>query len=455
MSMFWRALNAGARSVLGVGATGMGKTVWACHLIEQFMQHAPCAFFAHRTELVSQCSRKLLENGIGHGVIKAGLDNGLHRSAVQVCGVQTFVSRIKNMRNDYGLIVIDEVHHVRASTYEQILAHCPNAILVGITATPYRADGKGLGKCFQQMITIATTAELMDLGYLVPTRLFRAPFDVDLSRVRRNRQGDYEEGELSRAVNKPRLLGHALEEYLRICPGKRAIGFTVDVAHAVACAQAFQEAGVRAEYVSGETDPGEREAINRRLVSGETSVVFNCGVWTEGYDCPPVECIIGLRPTQSRGLWRQMPGRGLRPSPETGKRFCTLLDHCGWTETHGYLTDPDLVTLADGLAPQRPERLVACGMCGAQLASRPVMCPACGAPLPKGGGQEKEAIGLGDASVRLIEDGAAWFGQEAGAAQDSVLASIRSEPPRERSQPAQPIGKPGIARIRNRTRARM
>jgi DNA repair protein RadD len=400
-----KAISRGSRAPLLVAPTGAGKTVLACSLMEYFQAlNLRIIFFAHRTELIEQTSNKLAEAGIRHGVIKSGMDSGSLADRIQVASIQTFVARIKNMPR-FDIVIIDECHHAPASTYIKVLDHCRadgrQVYVIGLTATPYRADGKGLAGTFDHLIEVATINQLIGEGFLVPTRLFRGRAPLELERVAML-AGDYDERELARQMSRPKLIGHVVEEYIRWASGRSAVAFAVDVAHSKAIAEAFRGAGVRAEHVDGQMAAGERRAVLDRLRRGQTHVVSNCGVLTEGFDCPTISAVILARPTKSRGLWRQCVGRGLRPAPEHGKFDCLILDHADTTREHGYITDPDQISLGGGVERAREAASRVCPVCTASLPGRPPVCPVCGYKWPIG--EAEDTVGLGDAGIRLDED---------------------------------------------------
>ena len=436
----WAALGKGFKSPLIVSPTGSGKTVIACILIEMAMAGARVLFLAHRSELISQCANKLREIGIWHGIIKAGMDAGSHHDRVQVASVQTFCSRLKHMRKDYCMIIVDEGHHSTASTYRQVIGHCNNPIVIGLTATPYRTDGAALGDMFDTLIPVTDTATLMREGHLVPARIFRGVGGPDLSQIR-TLCGDYDADELGERMSKPKLTGHAVSEYIRLCLGRRAIAFCASVKHSQTVVEAFKHAGIAAEHLDGMTPAFERAMILERFGEGKTLVLANCGVLTEGYDEPRIEAILALRPTKSRCLWRQMSGRGLRLCPEIGKTHVAILDHAGWTKEHGYLTDPDVVDLKGGLKKERQKSMSKCQRCGAEFVRRPAICPECGCALPAGTGLD---FGLGDENVTLAED---MGGYVAPAAKTFVFA-----PPPVAMLPAkiQIPSAPRLGRLRQR-----
>src|SRR5262249_41350958 len=183
----------------------------------------------------------------------------------------------------------------------------PDAIIVGLTATPCRGDGRGLGNVFEAMIECPQIPELIKHNppYLVPVKIFTTPAP-DLSGVRVMSTGDYNTDELSAKMDP--LVGDFVEHWLRHAQRRRTIAFAVDVAYSVHLTNELIKSGVRAEHVDGTTPQADREAILGRLASGKTEVVCNCMILTEGFDLPDIGCIALVRPTRSLGLFRQMIG---------------------------------------------------------------------------------------------------------------------------------------------------
>ena len=338
-------LAAGSRACVIVAPTGAGKTVIASDIIERAVARGSrTLFLAHRKELIDQCSEKLDEIGIWHGVIKAKHPEE-PLATVQVGSVQTVKKRLHRLLMGFALVIFDECHHVEAESYQAIVdavrAENPAVVILGLTATPYRADGRGLGNTFDSLVEVATIEQLMREGYLVPARVFCGR-PVDLSGVK-TRAGDYNVNELAEAVNKPKLVGDIVNSWKKQAAGRSTFLFAVNIAHSMANVEAFRAAGISAEHLDGATPEEEREAIWRRFKNRKTLVLCNVGVATEGVDCPWASALILARPTESRGLWRQMAGRVLRPYP--GKSDCIILDHANCTQMHGFLTDPDQVSL--------------------------------------------------------------------------------------------------------------
>jgi len=307
--------------------TGAGKTIVAAAVIE----HATgfgwrTLVLTHRREIIKQTSLKIA--GEDHGIILAGLTVDL-AAPVQIASIQTLWARC--MRTSKlplpaaDLIIIDECHHVAARTWRTILQAYPNARLIGLTATPCRSDGRGLGNYFSTIIEGPQIPELIADGFLVPT-VYYAPVEPDLRGVQ-TRQGDYVIHQLADRMNRDDLVGDIVTNWHKFAERRKTLVFCVDVAHSLHVRNEFVKSGVRAEHIDGSTPKPERDAALARLASGETELIANCMVLTEGYDLPALGCIVLARPTKQIGLFRQMAGRGLRPAPN--KQNLILIDHSG------------------------------------------------------------------------------------------------------------------------------
>ena len=233
------------------------------------------------------------------------------------------------------------------------------------------------------MVECPSVRALIDLGYLVPTRVY-APSTPDLTGVRVER-GDYVEKELADRMDKVKLIGDIVEHWHRLADGRKTVVFATGVGHSVHIRDEFRKSGVAADHIDGSTPTGEREAILDRLSRGEVSVVSNCAVLTEGWDQPDVSCIVLARPTRHMGLYRQMVGRVLRPAP--GKVDALVLDHAGAVFQHGFVEEPVAWTLDQDRRAENPVHaarakhealgLTTCPKCSAiRTAGSP--CPACG-----------------------------------------------------------------------------
>jgi superfamily II DNA or RNA helicase len=331
-------------------------------------------FLDHRRELTKQASRKLHDLGVDHGIIQAGFP-ARPGERVQIASIQTLHARAVRSRSiqlpPADLVVVDEAHHCRAVTYQYLLAAYPNAVIFGLTATPCRADGRGLGNRFQVLIECPSVAELIAGGYLVGTKVY-APTKPDLVGVHVKR-GDYVECELADRMNTAKLVGDVVEHWCRLGEQRQTVVFAVDVSHSVHLRDEFRRAGVLAEHLDGSTPIEERDHILAQLAAGRIEIICNCMVLTEGWDQPSVSCLVLARPTKSLGLYRQMVGRCLRPS--AGKTEALILDHAGATFEHGFVEDPIEWSLFED---QRAENKVH----KARIASRTpslTTCPECSA----------------------------------------------------------------------------
>ena len=314
----WAAIEAAQRRVLVVSATGSGKTIIVADIVREAVARGMrVLFLAHRRELISQASRKLHAVGVDHGILLPGYAPRLGEP-VQVASIATLHARALRLAMidmpPADVVVIDEAHHAMARTYRRVIEAYPNAIIVGLTATPCRGDGRGLGKVFDILVEGPPVAELIEAGHLVPARIY-APSQPDLSGIAVAR-GDYVESQLAERVDKPELIGDAVSNWLRVAERRRTVVFATGVAHSLHLRDEFRRNGIVAEHIDGSTPIEERAAILAALASGAAEVCCNAMVLTEGWDCPEVSCLVLMRPTKSLGLFRQMVGRVLRPAPE-------------------------------------------------------------------------------------------------------------------------------------------
>ena len=232
-------------------------------------------------------------------------------------------------------------------------------------------DGRGLGGIFTTMIECPQVAELIEQGYLVKCRVY-APVDPDLRGVR-TVAGDYVEAQLADRMDQPKLIGDIVTHWHKYGERRRTVCFAVNVPHSVHLRDEFIESGVCAEHIDGATPKSERDAVLKRLGSGETELVTNCMVLTEGWDMPEVGCCILGRPTKKMGLYRQMIGRVLRPAH--GKVDAVILDHSGAVFRHGLPEDYVSWTLDPERRAEAPSHqtrlehrvagLVECSQCSA------------------------------------------------------------------------------------------
>lgn len=410
------ALRSGSRRVLIVAPTGAGKTVIAAEIIRGAVARGRRVLFvAHRRELIGQAYAKLV--GVGFvGVIMANDPRRRPTAMVQVASIDTLRRRAKPLAD---LVVVDEAHRALARSYAELADAYPRAVHLGLTATPYRADGRGLGAAFDSLVVVSTPRALIDAGYLVEPRVFTVPAaDLpDLSNVR-IKGNDYDPQALALAVDRVGIVGNIVAHWHRHGGGHRTVAFAASVAHSRHIAASFVAAGVAAEHLDGETPTDERDAILARLERGDTRVVVNCGVLCEGWDQPSVKTCILARPTKSCGLYLQQAGRILRPYESAG---ATILDHAGCVIEHGLPQDDRVFSLERpkrrrGVATAPPCKT--CETCFAIVASSVAVCPACGMAFPA-----RESTALVETDGDLVEVRAATA-DEKRAAWDALVRTV-------------------------------
>ena len=394
----------GVRSVILVAPTGGGKTLIFSHIAKRAaIKGKRVLILVHRQELLDQCSRTLLENGVEHGIIASGRSmNQMH--GVQVASVQTLVRRLeKTIHPD--LIVIDEAHHAVAGSWRSVLVGFPNSKVLGVSAGPERLDGRGLGVCaggiFDVMVQGPTAADLIAGGYLSAPVYYAPPSTVDATRLH-SVGGDFNRGEAAAEFDKPKITGDAVQHYTRIAPGAPAVAFCITIEHAKHVASEFRAAGYRADTIDGTLSDWERRDRVASLADGRLHVLTSCEIINEGFDLPVATVAILLRPTQSLGLHLQQIGRVLRPVYAPGATLDTaedrlaalksgpkpqaiILDHVGNLHRHGLAEQPRDWSL-DGYCEKRQKKLDEdvmtirnrqCPKCYAMHAPAP-SCPQCG-----------------------------------------------------------------------------
>ncbi|MPZ31438.1 MAG: DEAD/DEAH box helicase [Rhodospirillales bacterium] len=385
-----------AARVMYVAPTGAGKTTVAKAVTKDAVAEGKRGLIlVHRRELLGQMNKRLHAGGIDAGIIAAGFP-ARPGERVQIASVQTLDARAMRSRQmtlpPADLVVVDEAHHATADSWRRIIAAYPDAALLGLSATPCRKSGTGLGDVFKVLVLAPQIPQLIADKYLVGTKVYGPPAGIDLSGVH-TRGGDYVESELAARVDRPEHVGDAAAEWFKHNPNRlRTIVFATNIAHMVHLRDAFRAQGVLAEGIDGSTPVEERDRILSDLEKGIVEVVVNVGVLTEGFDCPAVGCIVLARPTKSFGLYRQMVGRGLRPAHD--KAHCIICDHVGATTMHGFAEEDvawtlDTKTRAESKAKAAaralllPREMANCPDCSAlHWKGRP--CQACGwRPQPK------------------------------------------------------------------------
>ena len=365
------------RSVLFVLPTGGGKTTIFTYITESAAAKGNrVCVLVHRQELLRQASAALTAMGVSHGLIAANHAMDLSRM-VQVASVQTLARRLQHIpRGFFDLLVVDEAHHSNAGTWTTVLEHCATARVLGVTATPCRSDGRGLGEWYQAMVQGPSAAELTAAGFLASARVLAPPIGFSTQGLRK-RMGDYDLRQAGEQLQAGQVMGDCLTHYRRHLDDKTAIAFCCSIAHAEAVARLFNDAGVAAASIDGTMDSNTREQLLSDLGAGRLKVLTSCALIGEGVDVPSVAGCILLRPTQSVSLHLQMIGRCLRP--QDGKT-AVVLDHVGNTLRLGHHLEDRDWTL-EGLRNRDREKapsVKVCPRCFATSPSAAHLCRDCG-----------------------------------------------------------------------------
>jgi DNA repair protein RadD len=393
----WRAFKE-VQAVLLQAPTGAGKTISGAHLIAMRREHAKerVLVLAHRREIVAQTLTKLADADIEAGIIMA--DHApMQWLDVQVASIDTLWARRKQQGfPEAGLLVVDEVHRAGSDRHLAIIDHYKQsgAKVLGLTATPIRTDGFGLGNIFDRMVRTPDMPWLIDHGYLVPVD-YRVGIIPDVTGVKLT-AGEYNKAQLEAVMNATVLIGDIVDNWKRYACDRRTMVFASGVAHSIHLMNQFKAAGVKAVHIDGETDNSIRDRVFAEINSGETQVICNAMVYVEGTDIPCIDCIVDAAPSKSIIKYLQSGGRGMRPF--TGKRNLQYHDHSGNVYRHGRLELPRDWELAKGkeqvehLDEQRKKTekvQITCQQCGF-MHNKPI-CPRCGIP-PELKGMAKDFI---------------------------------------------------------------
>lgn len=394
-----------SRSVLIQAATGFGKTAIASATAKSATTRGNSVMMmVHRRELLKQASGAFEKAGIPHGLIAAGVTGNRHSTA-QVALVGTLANRLDRYPAP-KLLIVDEAHHSGAKSWSDIIDYYAErgTRILGLSATPERLDGTGLGRWFKQMVCGPSVRWLMDHGRLSDYELFApSPGQLpDLSGIRKT-GGDLNRGQTAEVMSGTKVVGNAVAEYSKIAHGKRAVVFCVSIKHSLGVVEKFRAAGYRAVHIDGES--GDRDEILRDFERGQIDVLCSVDLISEGFDVPGIECAISLRPTASLSLWIQQVGRALRVAP--GKTHAIILDHAGNSlpkeaggRGHG-LPDQDRVWTLEGRIKKSRgagsgEEAVPTRQCPVCYRVHPPAptCPKCGHEYPTMGRTVEELAGI-------------------------------------------------------------
>ena len=365
------------RTAVYVLPTGGGKTIVAAELARLAAEKGNrTLLLVHRRELVKQAIDTLSEAcpGLSVGVEAAGWPS-MPWAMLHVGMVQSIFKRKYVEKPD--LVIVDEAHHSRAATFEEVLSRWHGAAMVGLTATPERLDGKGLWMHFHVMVFGPSIPVLVAADRLAPCRTLRLPASIDTKGVRKGAGGDYQRKDLGEKVTS-RTVTSAADAYMEYAKGMSTIFFGVNRAHSRAVCEKLRAYGVKAAHVDGTDHTSRRDKIMSLFKSGGVTVVGNVDLISEGFDAPACECVMMGAPTRSVTRYLQMAGRAMRPGP--GKT-ALILDLEGSSHELGLPDEEREWSLEDGeVKKKKKKNLVECPNCHALSYRRP--CPHCGHATP-------------------------------------------------------------------------
>lgn len=326
--------------------TGAGKTVIFAHLIEKLQKKT--LVLAHTCELLDQAKQKIqmiipgADVGIVNGQLKE-FDHQIVVSSIQSASRPDTLSELN--KQNFNLCIYDEAHRAASNSAKLVLNDLgfirhAERLLVGFSATPFRSDDKSLGEVFKEVVFQRTIKELINLGYLSKTKGIKIRTDLDLSTVK-TEDGDFKTNSLASVMDTEELNQLVVQSYIDNGEERKAVCFSVDVNHAKHLAEAFKANDISSEAIYGSLHENERSRILSEFENGSIQVLTNCQILTEGWDCPQVCCVIVAKPTQSKGLYQQMCGRGLRLFPN--KQDCLILDF--GSISHSLCSVADLTSL--------------------------------------------------------------------------------------------------------------
>ena len=319
------------RNILIQAPTGAGKTVIATFIANSVVsKNKRLYFICHRQELILQTAKTFAKNGIDVSYVAAGYRYN-PMCLVQICSIDTLKNRYLRLPTP-DLCIWDEAHHLGAAGWSKVFDYykADGKSQIGLSATPQRLDGKGLNQWFDEMIVEVSVAELIKLGYLSDYKIF-APSKPNLEGV--NMQfGDYNKTEMAAIMDNADLTGDIVKHWLKLANGMKTVVFAINVRHSEHIVAKFNEAGVRAIHLDGNTGRSERREACLKFAQGGYDVISNVSLFGEGFDLSAqtdidvtIECVVCARKTESLSLWLQMCGRSLRQKDYPA----IIIDHAG------------------------------------------------------------------------------------------------------------------------------
>ena len=325
----YQAWDDGYRSVMLQMPTGTGKTHLFVSIIKDFQTHinqCRVLVLAHRDEILNQiCDTLYYKYGVPCGKIDRS-NHSVEHNNILVASVQTMVKRLNVYEDNFDLIVVDEAHHTKATSYKSIIKHFPSAKVLGVTAWPYRLSGDGFGKEYDKLILSETIKEYIKQGYLSDIKYL--PTDIvihNCDSITIGATGDYENEVLFKYMDNPLVYTTIIDAYNKYAKNKKGIVYTINQKHNLNLQKCFKEKGIPSAAIDSKTPSEERKKMVEQFKNSEINVLCNVDIFGEGFDCPDVDFILLARPTKSLSLYLQQVGRGLR---KTGNKDSVLIIDC-------------------------------------------------------------------------------------------------------------------------------
>lgn len=365
----------GRRRVCAVAPCGAGKTIMTAWMARgTALSGRRAIFMVHRQELIEQTSATFTAMGIRHGLIAAGAAKE-YDLPVQIASVQTLIHRLSQMQAP-DLLICDECHHIVANTYRKIVDQFASSYVLGVTATPERIGGQGLGEIFESLVLGPSAADLIVAGNLTPYDYYAPPtkFDPAAAHVR---FGEYVKNDLLSQMDDADVIGDIVKNYKNLADGKRAICYCINRAHSEHVAASFRAAGIPALHIDGETHKAVRARAIEDFRTGRLQILCNAELLGEGFDVPAMEAVILARPTASLTLYIQQSMRPLRPDPNNPEKRAVIIDHVGNVFRHGMPDEEREWSLETKKRKPRATAIKVCPACYTAVPSTARTCP-CG-----------------------------------------------------------------------------
>ncbi len=381
----YNLIRLGEKRILLFAPTGAGKTLLASKITRDAVSRGKRVLFVvHRDILVGQTAKKFKAFGLRCGFIKAGWAED-ENAPVQIASVQTLACRENWKKQHFDVIFYDECHLVAfAAICRQIMSDIyPGSLYLGLSATPWRLSKReSMGDIYTSLVCAPMPKTLIESGFLVKPCYYALKFvNTDLDKVKIT-AGEYNIDQLSTVCDRPELIEQIVKTWLELAEGRPTIVFTVDIKHAENIVEEFKKFNIPSAVVTGKTPIPIRNELYDQLAKGELLVLASCAALSEGFDVPEISCVIPARPTQSKALYFQQLGRGIRLAPN--KTDCLILDQSGNVLRHGFIEDLESVELhPSDKSEKKPGKppLKLCpsdkGGCGAYVYSFQMKCPHC------------------------------------------------------------------------------